>query len=1077
MSFDYQIEVDATKSLSTLKDVDAANVAIEASGKRAGEAISGAFSKPTIKDAAGNFSALGLAASKTTANAVGLTEQWKAEEAMLSKMLAPMKEYESSLKSLDGLLERNAISTREYADEVTKLNRKIGEKPEAGHGEGGGEHEGGHGVEIEGSFGKAAAGQLGEVGGIGHALITGGAIEAAALAGVAAEVVNLGNEYITLSNSALRLAGTQDKVDETLSQQLSLSKDLHGNLEETMELSTIVNERTEDLNLTTREQTDLTRELGQASQLSGHSVGDAAGIMERLGFAFESGIPAGKMLKSVMIEFPAIAELMKTHFHATTAELIAMGNKGQISMEDFRAALDGAGNDLQEKFSRRAETAGQMWGHFKDELVLTIGKLVENSGVIKAIGEAISSLAGVLGFAAKAFGYVKDAIGAVDGALDGLKEKAGAAGFAGTVLSKGWEYTTHPLHAVTDALDEVKLAGGSLSEGLQNGLLVVQNDLMEKTHKETESLITQLDAIHNDMIAHNELADSINRVAEALAGGDKLFDESNSKITDAAKKMDSYRAAVDRVQQKIASFPKGTPLKNILTQGDVDLIHGYQDAQEHFIDQSRVGGTVLEDIHKKESERSRGIEDLNRLLKDGAITQHEYNEEMKKYLEHVAALPKKPPILFGSEIERKFINEHGGDYGADRGEGLDFNAKDVSEIKAPEEDKYTKRALELSKVLDPLTAYKAELEEIETIEQMGNVRGDVTDAMLKGLHDKYDDARSAAQKYGDELALVDAKEAAGIYTTAEHIQKIAELNEKSAQFKTPAEQYVAGMLKIREAEVSGLSSTEAIDEAMRKLRMQSGMGTWADGVADGFDKIKASVGDTASIISKAMVGAFDEVNSALTELVTTGTVDVAAMGKAFEKIAVEASLKTIESSLFSKPADHAGAIATGTTTGQSAVTVMQGAAVGIGASIGEAARIAMGGGAGGVNLGGLGGLAGSSGDAAAGVDMGDTALALPGDAAGTSYRVRGHGGTDQSLQAFWATNGEQVTVSTGAQQMGGPGDSQSQQMQQQAPGVTIVNGIDDRALLSGVRSREGDREVINSIGRNRGAIMSQLRRR
>ncbi|MCP4897722.1 MAG: phage tail tape measure protein [bacterium] len=55
-----------------------------------------------------------------------LNEQRKEEEELLKRILAPTIEYQHELELLNGLLERNALSAKQFAEEKTKLDEKFG---------------------------------------------------------------------------------------------------------------------------------------------------------------------------------------------------------------------------------------------------------------------------------------------------------------------------------------------------------------------------------------------------------------------------------------------------------------------------------------------------------------------------------------------------------------------------------------------------------------------------------------------------------------------------------------------------------------------------------------------------------------------------------------------------------------------------------------------------------------------------------------------------------------------------------------------------------------------------------------
>jgi len=232
--------------------------------------------------------------------------------------------------------------------------------------------------EIEGSIGGSVAARFGEAGSLFQKFFSSGAIEAGALVGVGAELVHIRDEYLELSNAARKFAGANADVADTLHQQLDLAGDLHASLEQTIELSTIVKERTEDMNLSQEAAAEFTRSLGEAVELSGHSIGEAGNVINRLAFALESGLPAGKQMKELMREYPPIAEALRESFGKTDKQLIDMANSGHLSMRKFVDSITEAGEHLHIDFDQRTETSAQMFAHWKDTVVVTAGDAMDN---------------------------------------------------------------------------------------------------------------------------------------------------------------------------------------------------------------------------------------------------------------------------------------------------------------------------------------------------------------------------------------------------------------------------------------------------------------------------------------------------------------------------------------------------------------------------------------------------------------------------------------------------------------------------------------------------------------------------
>jgi tape measure domain-containing protein len=1067
MSMNVQIKIDAPQALPTIASVEAALTKVEAKGPAVGNAISDGLTKgaaaadkakqstESLTDRMAKLAGAGKAFG-------GLEDAFKREADLLEKIKGPAREYEADLRALDMLLQKNTISTKEYADQVANLNHRIGERPTAAVAAASPQGESEGGARIEGNIGSVVAGQFGELGSAFEGLATKGAVEAAALAGIAIEAVHLGDEYIKLQNSALRYAGSMENVDSALTQQMSLSRELHGGLEQTLELSTIVKERTEDMGLSASETAKFTKELGQAAVVSGHSLEDASGVINRLSFALESGLPAGRDMKAIMREYPAIADALTEHIGRSKKEIVEMANKGKLSLDTLKDSLDGVSGSLQDKMDKRVETTGQQWQHFKDELVLTAGKLVEQSGLMTAFGAILKVVGGALDFVItvlKGVGMALAKLHEVLGSLGSMFAAAGAAAMAGLapILApiaiigagiKGWGTT---LSAISDYWNMDADASIRYSEGIMR--------VSEESLKVTKAFNEQADAIQRDYESHTELFEGITRVSEAMANGKKIVTDSATKYVEATKKVDAYGAAVQNIKTLMADLKAhgmADPTK-ALNAGDIGTIRAYQDAQRDLADQGSRYGGVLSEIHKKEDDRMRGIADLNGALKAGEIDQREYAEAMKQYASGVtAALTEDQKILEKikgpMEEQSRGIAAIGRLYGEGKINLSEYNdelerlykltAKPPTSIvdklgyAVAKPDLGTPRSAGVPKSdesvvggKESLKAYFADQERINEAQATGKLSAAGLALSLQDLHDKYDDMRSPLSKMADGVALVKEKLENGIYTFDE------------------------------------------AERALRQLRMAAGTGTFGDGIADGLEKIKKSTIDTASTISSAMKSAFDGINQNIVDMVTTGTADWGKLMTTIEGDIAKIALQTIEKSaidgLSSNVTDAASGVAAGVTTGETASAAMLSAAPGIGAIIGTSAAALM-----------------QAGAAAAGATQGVTSAGIGAAIAGSwsgsntlihaangySAKVGGSAGVDTKLFAAMVSPGETVSIRT-------PEQRAAEASGKGAPSVKIINQHDTRGeLAASLGAGEHDVAIMNVMKRNKGMVQAMLRK-
>jgi tape measure domain-containing protein len=126
-----------------------------------------------------------------------------------------------------------------------------------------------------------------------------------------------------------------------------------------METYDAVRDGTDELNLTHREQIQLTENLGRALQLSNKPLQEAGGIMERLSYAMASGTISTDELKRTMRQVPELAELWTKSFGVTRAQLLSLVDSGQIGINDLVGVTVRGGEQLNASWDKQVRTVTQ----------------------------------------------------------------------------------------------------------------------------------------------------------------------------------------------------------------------------------------------------------------------------------------------------------------------------------------------------------------------------------------------------------------------------------------------------------------------------------------------------------------------------------------------------------------------------------------------------------------------------------------------------------------------------------------------------------------------------------------------
>lgn len=975
----------------------------------------------------------------------GLASEMKRQASILDSIQGPMQQHLQDLRSLDQLYKRGAISAGEYGAAQKKMtadldaarNTRLGLKAPASSGSGSGVSDAVSGL-------ASAAGPAGDILG---SVTTGAAVQAGAVIGLVAAVASLHDAYADLHNQALRIAGTNGDVNGTITRQLELAGQLHSSLATTIGLTAKMKGGTEDLAFTEKQVAEMTKTIGEAVELSGHPLEDAAGLVDRLSYAFESGTIQGRELKGMMREFPALGDLLSKSFQKSRKDLVEMANDGKLSTQLFFNALSKGGGELDKNFGARVETIAEKVHHLKDEVTVFVGQGgnlngSDITGIASDTSTSVGDLVGNAGkSAAKLFGIGGAAVGGGGGSSE----------------------ATAPAKDVSDYNEKVDQAVGA------------ETRFYDQLAKVSQALRDQSGFFKG-------VSDAIGENVAKINGA---FYKENTAIGMVVSNL----VAMNTVLGKAKPDQIGAVGKSFGEDTTKD-VRALQDATIGVTKETRIYGDVVAEAKTKTNAHERGIQDLKLAMHDGALTMKEYSDKMKELSEdyafqfnliHGILQPAKEWNL-SVEILNDAV-KHGTISLFQYNEQLaKLNAQPVDKDKLnslreafgrPEAQRIpsfvgpkTFGGIEFAVGVDnSVASAKEEVKGFGDEFALFQQKGGVADAFLQKTNENFakltevmGDARTAAEKYNAEQKVINEGTANGL-TDDQRVLALQNLKDKYTTIRTPAEQYALALRKINEEQQLGLGSAEAYDDALRDLRVQYGQGTFPDGLVNGLKTIRKEVTDVAGEVSTTLVDAFHSVNDALTDLITTGTTDWRKMAQGMEREIAGNLLKSIEGELANAITGAAtkhvttqvSAAATGVTTGTSAATTMLAAAPAIGAAIGAAAALGM------AASGVLGGAAGA---AASLTEAGG----LFGFATGGSFVVGGDGGRDTTPVAFAATRGERVTIETAGQQ---------RQTSAPAAGASyhIVNVYDqDAAAREALNTRKGEVLLTNYVNKNRRTV-------
>lgn len=601
MSLDVDVKVEAPGAIQTIAGVEAALGKVEVAGPRAGAAVSAgletaatAAEKATAsaKELADQFTAMSNAGSNAFGG--GLADQFKREADMLEKINGPAKEYAANLAALDGLQMKNMISTQQYADEVTKLNKALNDTP----------------APKEGGEGAGLGGTMEAIGGAAAGL---GIIELGkGIAELIESSEQLEGQYIKLTNTAQLFTDANHSVNDVLAEQSKLSEDLGSTMGPTMDLYNRVREGADGLNLSRGEQLSLTKALGDATALSNKPLDAAGGVMQRLAFAMETGTLDARTLHQTMLQLPALAKEWTKTLGLTEAQIISMTKNGKLGVRDLIDATLRGGKDLEELHDKlikvapeveqaqaleRLNVAHQQQGSsiFKSS---SFGDMIAANNIKRSdiFGEsdeeqaakAQTFFAELAEQIQKGTGNFKALGDARRASFDGMIQDVEAVGNGFDKLVGGISLFTSKLGLAKDAWDDGQLHGpAAMIGGVGTGMKTAM-DAADKIGKAKQEL-ADLDAAYGkgavSALAYRSAHESL---LTTIAGGESVERKMANEIADGA------RAYTEGMAAAIDMNDRGTiSAKNYYAQLDkISKAHGDGGFKDYYDNNTALGSAV-----------------------------------------------------------------------------------------------------------------------------------------------------------------------------------------------------------------------------------------------------------------------------------------------------------------------------------------------------------------------------------------------------------------------------------------------------------------------------------------------------
>jgi tape measure domain-containing protein len=353
-NFDYTMSADGSQALGVSDKIVSSLTGVESHAKKVGDAMTSGFHA-------------GAVAAKSMEDRIeGAGVSIREFQAGLTRIHGPFDQLEKDLRVVNALQAEGLITANQYADELERIH-KAGAS--AGGQFGPARDQAGPSTSslsgIAGKVGEAGKDAIGDVKSQLLGLAAPAAIAAGALHEITQEFDNWKarkQDVREATNTILKFYSDIDGAKSGMAEQTKLSEDLGLNITKTARAYAAAREATEELGLTSKQVTDITRNLTAAIIVDGGSIEGVTTIMEKLQFANEQGFLSARDLKAIWQQSPEVIHSFEASLHKTYPELQKMAAEGKLTgkaLETMTTGL-GVGHEAIDKYRQRLLSVDQV---------------------------------------------------------------------------------------------------------------------------------------------------------------------------------------------------------------------------------------------------------------------------------------------------------------------------------------------------------------------------------------------------------------------------------------------------------------------------------------------------------------------------------------------------------------------------------------------------------------------------------------------------------------------------------------------------------------------------------------------
>lgn len=223
-----------------------------------------------------------------------------------------------------------------------------------------------------------------------------GLIGAALGVGGAKELIDRADAFDSLSNQIKVATNSEKEYRESLEEVEAIAQRTRADLDSTARLYAKVRQNADSLGLSQRQVAEVSELVAKGMQLSGSAAGATAGAIQQFTQSLGSGRLNGEEFNSVMEASPALMKAIADGLGVAVGELRAMAEAGKLTSDRVVQGLLSQKKAIDDLYGKTTVTVEQRLVQLSNAATLFVGRLNEQYGATRSLGDSLQFLAGNL---------------------------------------------------------------------------------------------------------------------------------------------------------------------------------------------------------------------------------------------------------------------------------------------------------------------------------------------------------------------------------------------------------------------------------------------------------------------------------------------------------------------------------------------------------------------------------------------------------------------------------------------------------------------------------------------------------